>query len=218
MAAETTFSIADISLNDVRLTADVKDEPYRYFFQRDVFPADFYWQMIENLPPDNEYPDRRYQHRMLADVSKLKNPFWYDVCCLFLNHRWLELVTSKFPEVWRRGKLQHNLRLVRDKVGYNIKPHTDIKTKAISLLFYLPRDYQLKDYGTTVFRPKQAGFTSDGNARYEWDQFEPVFKAPFVPNSVFGLARSEVSFHGTTPIGDVVRDVLLYNVVSGDTI
>lgn len=209
---ETIFAPIDVSLNDIRLIAEVKDQPYRYFFQRDVFPSDFYWEMIENLPQDEEYPDRRYQGRMLADVLKLKNPFWKDVCHLFLNHDWLEIVTSKFPEVQQRGKLGHNLRLVRDKVGYCIKPHTDIKTKAISLLFYLPPDYSLKDYGTTVFKPKEAGFRSDGNARYEWDQFESVFKAPFVPNSVFGLARSDASFHGTTPIGNVVRDVLLYNV------
>jgi hypothetical protein len=120
-------------------------------------------------------------------------------------------ILDLFPGV-PRNDLSADIRLVRDRQGYAIKPHTDIKSKVISLLFYLPKDESNSDAGTTVMTPKQAGFTSDGTRRYEFADFNDVYTAPFSPNTMFGFPRSDVSFHGVHPTSMQQRDVLLLNI------
>jgi hypothetical protein len=109
------------------------------------------------------------------------------------------------------------IRFVRDTADYSIKVHTDIKKKAITLLFYLPHDLSTLNYGTSVYVPKDQGsvpFESDGTRRFEFELFEKVYTAPFMPNSVFGFKRANNSFHGVERQGSGIRNVLLYNLMA----
>lgn len=201
----TTFSLADVRLGDVR------KDPYPHVYSRDVFPDGLYSELVSNLPEDSAYDQRMYANRKMVDVRKL-GEFWQEVASVFLSAEWMDRVVTMFPGVKSHGKLKHTLRLLRDTNGYSIKPHTDVRRKPLSMLFYLPSDESLAEYGTIALKPTQAGFTCDGSKRHEWDGFEEVFKAAFVPNSVFAFERSDISFHGTKPIGNVIRNQLLYNI------
>ncbi len=85
----------------------------------------------------------------------------------------------------------------------------------ITLLFYLPRDQQLVQHGTTLYRPRRPIPDFDPNCHYEEADFEAIYTAPFRPNSLFAFARSDHSFHGVQrlPEGEIRRDLLIVSVI-----
>lgn len=194
-----------------------QQSPCHFFYVQNVFPWDFYWKLLERLPVDEAYPDDRFGGRRIAVAEKL-GPFWSELASSLQDGELLKAVMGKFRATLQErfpGKIEirEDVRLVRDTSQYKIAPHTDLAEKAVSLLVYLPRDKSLWKYGTSLYAPKDAGFKCvTGKPRYAFEKFSKVFTAPFMPNSVFGFARTDQSFHGVEPIGDVVRDVLLYNV------
>ena len=196
------------------LDAQVKREPYEHVYIENVFPLWYYDLLLAELPEDQSYTDRTFDNRAMtrqASLAKL-GPFWHDLTRWMLSRECLVPIMDLFSTLdHNRGGLGFDLRLVRDSRGYCIKPHTDIKAKAMSLLFYLPSDNERSEIGTRVYVPKEKGFTSDGTRRYEFAEFDSIYTAPFLPNSMFGFPRSDVSFHGVPPIEVTRRDVLLLN-------
>jgi hypothetical protein len=182
-------------------TAFIQKEPFTHVYIQNVFPWDFYANLVQTLP--GEYTDKSYENRMMCEVS---NPAL----------KWM-LGESFKQTIQERMGLEGNylpyIRFVRDTADYSIKVHTDIKKKAITLLFYLPGDLSTLNYGTSVYVPKEQGFTSDGTKRFEFELFEKVYTAPFMPNSVFGFKRANNSFHGVERQGSGIRNVLLYNLM-----
>jgi hypothetical protein len=81
-----------------------------------------------------------------------------------------------------------------DSPGYSIKPHPDVKTKIVTTQFYFPADRRQEDLGTSLYVLKRAVLTRKS-------YFERVHTFPFLPNSVYGFAVSNHSFHGR----DIVR-------------
>ena len=185
-------------------TAPIQQKPFTHLFIQNVFPWDFYANIVQSLPQPETYTDKSYENRMMCEVTNpglawlAKDEFKH----LIMNRMGLE------------GNFRPYIRYVRDTADYSIKVHTDIKRKAITLLFYLPHDLSTLNYGTSVYVPKEKGFTSDGGKRFEFDLFDKVYTAPFMPNSVFGFKRADNSFHGVERQGSGVRNVLLYNLMA----
>lgn len=157
-----------------------KTEPYEYFYQTEVFSPQFYKDMLLALPDTSRYQryNSKYPNRYLYDTRK--SLFW-------------SMVTDMFYSL-----LGENIRvqLCRDLGGYSIGPHTDGKKETHTLLFYLAKDGSRPQIGTSVFVPKDRSFICDGSKHHEFDKFDKLFTAPFVPNACFGFRRSDNSFHG----------------------
>ena len=49
--------------------------------------------------------------------------------------------------------------------------------------------------GTTILRPKRAGFCDPHGIDHRYDQFEEVFDPPFIPNALIAFQRTDTSFH-----------------------
>lgn len=193
-------------LNDV----DVKQTPFPHVYVTRAFPQDYYTQILANLPEDGVYMDRTYQNRMMVSVRDLNIPFWRDLSDWMMGWDLIGMLLEMFEIPMRQ--IAADVRLVRDKTGYAIAPHTDVKRKLMSLLFYLPEDEQHADAGTSIMVPKEDGFASDGSQRFAFDAFRIIETAPFVPNTMLGFPRSDVSFHGVQATTMPVRNVLLLNL------
>jgi hypothetical protein len=191
------------------LDADVVFNPFAHIYVTRAFPQDYYAEMLAQLPPDKEYKDRQFDNRMIADAIEVGG-FWKELA-EWMVHRDLIYTLLRIFNV-PVGRLKANVRLVRDSQGYRIKPHTDIKSKVLSLLFYLAPDEDHPEAGTTAMVPKAKDFTSDGLSRYPFEDFQSVYTAPFLPNTMFGFPRSNTSFHGVTETTIPKRDVLLLNI------
>ncbi len=189
---------------------DVISFPFPHIYLTRCFPQDYYDALLANLPHDGAYTDRTYDNRAMVSTRDLNTPFWKDLSEWMMSYELISTVLEAFGLNERNISL--DVRLVRDNAGYAIKPHTDVKRKLLSLLFYLPTDESSPDSGTSVMVPKEQGFTSDGSRRYEFEGFDVVRTMSFMPNTMLGFPRSDVSFHGVYPTTLQERNVLLLNL------
>lgn len=209
--------------------------PYPHFHLTDLFPADYYEDLLAHLPADDAYassPNGRYPERgrlMLAgqdgdDLSRLEGntkSFWTH----FRDHVitpdfWGALVEVFAPELASRLKDTCWLHafLSRDRGGYAISPHTDTSRKLISVLFYLPRTDDVLGCGTSVVvsdRPEHNVFNVPHSG--DWDGFKIARTVPFAPNSMFAFLVTDNSLHAVkpTPPGSA-RDTIQFSVMMPD--
>jgi FkbM family methyltransferase len=186
--------------------AELRMNPFPHLYVEDVFQSDFYQELLKSLPVNGwkSLEDSRgtkgYPERSVNDAP--------DCVSWMLSGELRRLLDDKFGVQSKSDELL----LLRDSQGYKIPPHTDTPSKVISALFYLPKDKSLEQYGTSVFKPKKAGFTCPNGKHYKFEDFEKVWTAPFRPNSAMIFARTDTSFHGVEPFdNNGVRDILLYD-------
>ena len=206
----------------LRLTrAPLVRSPFAHIYVKNVFPTDFYAEIRANLPSDEVFAEgSAYPNRRLVNPKKLGNPFWDDLIRWMTDFGYVNQLCRRFMDVWveRWGEvnigLSANVRLVRDEPAYSLSPHTDTPNKFLSFLFYLPENDELRDFGTTIFLPKDRTRTSDGMDWLEWEGFDPIWTAPFIPNSCFAFGRTDRSFHGVLPHPEATRqrNALLLNI------
>lgn len=211
----TSSSVVNHFIRSIEFGAASKF-PYKHVYIQNVFPWDYYDLLVFNLPKDEAYTDRRFDNRGICNVAELETQFWRDLTKWMASKEVFDAVRGKFSNVIAEmfpGKRDFSvdIRLVRDSSSYKINPHTDIKSKAVSLLIYLPYSRDVAQYGTSIYIAKDQR-KCDGSTRHEFEDFSKVYTAPFLPNSMLGFARTDTSFHGVEPIGSVTRDVLLYNI------
>lgn len=195
--------------------AQISPYPYPHFYVENVFPNDFYEELINSLESDEEYHqyNEHYPDRYFGPDGTPKG-------CEFMGtERFMKEILSIFAHWLRKshpdGKIDiaSDLRLVRDKPGYRIGPHTDAPWKLVSLLFYLPTTNIWERNGTSVYVPNDPSFKCEGGPHYEFEEFKQIFTAPYRRNSCFCFWKTNRSFHGVEPITDQFhRNVLLYNV------
>ena len=190
--------------------AEVIQTPYPHIYIKDIFHPLLYSAMIESFPDNYQTIEsarntKGYPERF---VSSMNSGIWNDVKSFLLSGAVREAFTRKFGVTGEEEAL-----LIRDFSGYAIGPHTDSQKKIMSALFYLPKDDSMKEFGTSIYTPKQEGFTCSGVRHYPFADFDTVSTMPFMPNSLFAFPKSNKSFHGVEKfIGEGVRDILLYDI------
>ncbi|HEX7765418.1 MAG TPA: hypothetical protein VF443_01810 [Nitrospira sp.] len=195
--------------------AEVKLWPFPHFYIEEVFPWKFYSQFIENLPAQAEYSKgaANYNGRKFADptstgeLSFLESEEFLESNIFAFRKQF----AARFPDGSLHPKM--DLRLILDSQNYAIGPHTDAPWKLLSLLFYMPKNYELEALGTSMYIPKDRSFCCPGGPHHKFDNFTKVYTAPFRPNSCLGFFKTDYSFHGVEPITiPCRRDVLLWNL------
>jgi hypothetical protein len=209
--------------------------PYPHLYVREVFPRDFYDDIQRHLPPSDllmplqqargvrGYPQRFVLELLperLAAVPEPYRGFWSALAGWMLGGAFAQRMLDKFRvfiDVRFKGQQPEfgdEALLVNDRTHYSLGPHTDAKSKVVSVLFYLPRDERLAKHGTSLYVPRKPGFTCPGGPHYLFDGFTRVATMPFLPNSMFAFVKTDHSFHGVEPIADadVSRYLLLYDL------
>jgi len=216
--------------------APIQAYPYPHIYVRDVFPREYYAELLRRLPapeffkPLSEargthgYPERSILTLSPESLGTLPEPgrtFWSELSGWFLGGGFGRLVIDKFasslgerfkdpPPVEMFGEAL----LVEDRTRYALGPHTDHPSKVLSVLFYLPRDASQAHLGTSIYVPKDAEFTCEGGPHHDYGLFERMTTMPFLPNSLFAFVKTSRSFHGVEPVmhSNVRRHLLLYDI------
>jgi hypothetical protein len=207
----------------------VRDWPYRHFYLEDCFPDEFYWEIVGNLPEPASMPQigevrgggflKRYKERFCFPVS---NPrfvqnrmaldqaqFWTDFIGWLCSGRFAKVALDRLGIP--KGEYKSDCYLVRDDRGYALGPHTDTPKKVVSIIFYLPDLNYDPRLGTGVYVPRDREFTDPKGGHLEREQFDLVATMPYRPNSCFGFARSDSSFHGVEK-AEGTRWCLLFDI------
>jgi len=218
--------------------APVNPFPFPHFYVRDVFPADFYADLLRHIPPRealapaSEVPaagtaSGEARRALILDqpsVAKLAEPlrsFWAQTAQMLLDGSLGHLLMSKFAQtVETRFAGQTNLQfgdealLVQDAQHYAAGPHTDAPSKVFSLLFYLAPDDSKPHLGTSIYVPKEVGFTCPGGPYHPVERFHRMLTMPYAANTVFGFVKTPNAFHGVEAVteADARRTLLLYDI------
>ena len=201
--------VAKYTLERIRNTP-VAVYPFPHIFVSDVFDRAMYQAMISSMPDDSGYKSleeargsKGYPERFCWTPD---SGLWRDLSNFMLCGALKDALCEKFAVEGERDEIL----VIRDKPGYQIGPHTDTPKKVLSALFYLPKT-ELPDAGTSLYTPKDVGFTCPGGAHHRFEKFNRVTTMPFMRNSMFAFAKSDRSFHGVEK-QSVQRDVLLYDI------
>lgn len=211
--------------------ASVELDPFPHYFIEQVFPEDYYREMLGNLPATDIYENlyevtdlkldhfryrdqRNMDHGWTDNLPAEQKVFWNSFNQWFLSEELAQAVMRSFGwESWPAVSVES--QFIRHRAGYFLGPHSDLYTKLVVLLLYLAPDDTAEHLGTSVYRPRQAGFSCPDSKHYPFEDFIRVKTLPYRPNSLLAFVRSDVSFHGLEPLSerDVAstgRDVIQY--------
>lgn len=159
----------------------VEGLPYWYLEIENIWPDDFYQQILNNIPQDksiyrplsSKYKDRfkyelGYGENCDKPLAKLENmsgeqkSFWKSFQQHFVvDNQFTESVLNKYKEYIHWDSLhdyKQNCRLSKDLKGYSIGVHSDRRNKVFSALFYTPKNYNESmkyEWGTQILKPKK---------------------------------------------------------------
>ena len=156
--------------------------------------------------------------------------FWKELEVFLSSQELLDVIVSKFSGTFATtrelradqlamavaGRLPMSPRnnLVRDGASFDLRPHTDHPRKLISGIFYLAKDDSLAEFGTSIYVPKNRDLRAWEATRYPFENFDRVVTFPYLPNTLFLFAKSDISFHGVNPQhprgGAVRRDTIFW--------
>ncbi len=213
------------------------DEPYCHCYFENVFPEDFYEEMLSRLPSAQEYHalnlkawsrangestrDRMFLSKEgLQPLSDDQREFWTSVTDVILSERLKRMV---FAKLWKDIALRFNVSqkdvpdiqgyprgvMFRDTDEYRIKPHPDGESRIVTMMYYLPRDLSQEDLGTSLYVKRPA------LKRLFGEKFEEVKRFPFRPNCGYAFVVNRLpertSWHGREllPSGSGVRNTIL---------
>src|SRR5262249_21310527 len=151
-------------------------------------PSDYYQTLREHLPPTTVYQNLfavtdykldHFRHRDQRDLHtdwtsslppSLKT-FWDSFDEWFLGpelaHAALESFASYLPGAWPEVSVES--QLIRHRAGYFLGPHSDLYTKLVVLLIYLAPDDSAAHLGTSLYRPKDPGFSCPNSKHYPFE-------------------------------------------------
>jgi len=222
----------------------VETDPFPYIFIEDLFPTSYYEDLLEYFPSNNQMSDLAKSSRVYGNyteptrmVTAFNNKdfdrfqakqriFWDDFSKLLSSREFIQGIIDKFKP-WCSNRLatlldadgsiqlRSDALIVSDRTNYSIGPHTDLPHRLITFLFYLPKDDNLKTFGTSIYRHKNTQFECAGGPHYKLKCFNEVARIPFLPNSLLMFVRNNRSFHGVEPIAQegVKRNLLINNLM-----
>jgi FkbM family methyltransferase len=218
------------------------EDPFPYLVVDEIFPKDYYAEMIERFPTEqslrpigetgrvskNDYAERLvvlFTESEFARMSPSQQTFWREFASWmyadeflqgFLHkfHKYLEPRIERIVGAERALRMKSDALLVNDQTRYAIGPHTDAPHRLVTFLFYLPRDLSMRELGTSIYRPKDPGFTCWGGPHHDFDRFERVSTVEFMPNRLLAFPKTERSFHGVEQIlrEGVNRPLVINNI------
>jgi hypothetical protein len=202
-------------------SATVELDPFPHYVLDQVFPDDYYRALLRYLPDSTVYENLyevtdlkldHFRHRDQRDMNhgwteRLppdQREFWGSFNQWFLSEDVAQAVMKSFG--WKSWPaLSVESQFIRHRAGYFLGPHSDLHTKLVVLLLYLAPDDSAEHLGTSLYRPKLAGFSCPDSKHYAFDDFVRVKTAAYKPNSLLAFVRSDISFHGLEPLSE--RDV-----------
>lgn len=215
----------------------VRQYPFPHFFIENIFPDEYYRQILANWPGTDRFKSLaetgrtsgdNYKERHVVSLMKVGEEeadwqgkeFWTEYSQWFCGNTFLQFIVKHFqPWIVKGRKLPAQVTvapdglLVQDHTNYAIGPHTDAPHRLVSTLFYCPPDASQRHLGTSVYVPKGDDIPREiCGTHYPRNRFIKLDTAPFIPNSMFGFVVSPNSFHGVDTITDenVRRNVILH--------
>ena len=205
--------------------ASVCTEPTTHAVIEKILPPDFYELVDAAIPPAELFPSRDpvkqdfHLDEHLEGAPLLTRRVWrfFDedvvagVLAPALQRRFHDAVVGHYAETAggefgaRAAAIPHrgfSGRLHLRRPGYHLKPHLDPKRVVITGLVYFARPGDSEQFGTQLFRVKQAFTSSTMGKFFPEDKGLPVeiaLTVPFRPNTLFAFVNSKAAHGASLP-------------------
>jgi len=187
--------------------------PFPHFVVPDVFPADFYREMIarfpadEHMPPLNDIYPKRLSLRIgvpdqLDALPDEDRGFWRQLGLGLGSREFMRFVLRLYDPLLdaRFGELvEPHIYLHSDVDSYGIGPHVDVNTKIVSMIFYLPDEPRDDLNAASVLVKDDPEMEVKPAYEESWEGFTAASTVPFQPNILFTFAVTNESWHGVRP-------------------
>jgi hypothetical protein len=220
VAQQTMYSIA---------AAPRRNWPFPHIMVENVFPPDFYEQLMDALPSVERFKaltetgrvkgvsaTAPYSNRLIIEMSRPQpellpedhRDLWAGFLDwlmgerfgLFMLQQFGTQVSRRFGDKINQVRLFRDFLIVRDQTDYALGPHTDGPQKVVVMLFYLPADAAHPELGTSFYVPRTDGMVCEGNRHYDREEFLRVATMPYKPNTMVAFFKNARSFHGVEPV------------------
>jgi hypothetical protein len=206
-------------------------EPFPHFYASSAFPTDFYAAILDHLPKNEEFTSGGktwfgldLEESGFTHLSSAKAAFWRDFTSWLLGESFLRsMLTLVYPYLEdrfadRNATFVSSASLARSMAGHVLGPHTDMKHRVMTLLFYLPKEDSTPLPGTSIYKPRVKDFSCSGGPHYGFENFQKTATINFQTNTVFGFVKTARSFHGVEPWSEpqYIRDTLQYEIHDSD--
>lgn len=206
--------------------------PFPHMVVEDALPREIYARLIAAMPPDGDYAPTGIAGRAAivpdAVEHRVADPegaaLWRDVFATMMHDdigawimaKFYDQVAARFGLDQPGGgvALRSSTRLVRDRAGFALRPHTDPPERVISTLIYLPRSAAHPELGTSLYLPNDPEMTCPGGVEHDPALFDRAATIPFRPNTLLAFPKTPACFHGVeAAIGPGGRrDLLLFDL------
>ena len=182
--------------------SDIRYYPWTHVLFKDIFHFSHYELLLKNLPDESylvditkikkhpvNYPNKRLVLDNYDILPSSQGQFWKTQRDSFLDGDLKDLLLNKFwPLIINRIGQQYinevefydTFQLTKDKKGYMLEAHPDCFDKIFTVVINLPKDDSCVDMGTVIYNESR----------------EVVYATSFLPNTGFGVFRSDNSWHG----------------------
>ena len=217
------------------LNAPIREYPFPHFFSTNMFSEAFYAEIMKHMPADEAYQTlieqglvkvppnlvEVYEQRTVISlhndhietIDENKRGFWLEFTKILSSPYFMTSLLLMFKPwiIDRFGKgvdynYEVHIDLIRDCEKWALGPHTDHPKNIAVILVYLPSDDTTSYLGTSIYTPKEPGFTSEGGVHHIREEFNCANTLPYLPNSAIGFFKNNTSFHGVECVkkaGDV---------------
>lgn len=177
--------------------------PFRHLVVNNVFHDKVYHSILENLPAPRILDSLSVGgggnlHRAIVNVESLNSPFWNEFQRAFGSPQFAAEMLARFGERLQRSN-RISVQIVQDRIGYQIGPHTDMKWKRMTVLFYMPVDHRFHEFGTSICQTMNPELI-DNPAHHSWDCFTESHRVLYQPNTALAFCRGPNSFHAVREI------------------
>lgn len=236
LTVDEAFEAAEANI----AAAPVILDPTPHWYAEEVFPQDFYTEMLARLPQPDKFTSIADLGWIEGDASLESNrgvlqlsgqglsgldpelaAFWGEISKSFRTERFaLTMIRKYLPQMAERfgdeiGTMRFSATpmLLSDDGAYELGPHTDRPERLLAALFYLPTDASTPELGTSVYLPKDPTFTCPGGPHHRFEDFQLVKTAPYTPNTAFCFFKTDTSFHGVEPVPGTGQQRRLFSYI-----
>jgi hypothetical protein len=176
--------------------------PWTHVLFENIFNSDHYDMLLKNLPDEScliditkvkkhpaDYPKNRLILDDYNDLPNNQREFWEAQRDTFLDGKLKNILLNKFwpllidrigQEYVNEVEFYDTFQLTKDKKGYVLEAHPDAFNKIFTIVINLPNNNFNANMGTVVYN----------------DNKELVYTSKYLPNTGFGVFRSDNSWHG----------------------
>lgn len=220
------FSGVTQQIKDKILGTELQKFPYTWMEIDNFLPEDIYKSIIKNKIPSEYMYSLKELGRVLSGYSSgrlvvdLKpnipflpdniREFWEDFS-IWLHYSFRNILLGYFNI--NRDLVFVDCLYARDGRGFNLRPHTDTNKKVLTALLYIPSESTNTGVGTSIFVPKEEGYTCEKGLHHDFSKFDCYKTITYEQNKLFCFLKSNNSFHGLKPIEDTMeRDLIIFDI------